>query len=189
MSEEKNNIEETDQYADALVSVKTAKVAVADAKSELRKWKKANKIRKPADAKTDELKTEFATQEAGVKEVELAYEEAKAAADALKPAPQRGGGGSYVYSQITDLATGEKRDPDEKEKKKWRTHARKVAKKDGILAKDVPFEPAFFEPKVAKKTEEVEKTEKVKKAPSDPAPEAKEAPVAAKAERRSRRKK
>ncbi len=159
MSEEKNATENAELYATALELVKTKKVEVSDAKAALRKFKKANKARTADGIKDEKLKAEFVALEKAVETVTTAWEEAKDAAAELKPAKARGGGGSYTYTEIKDQETGEMRMPDAKETKRWRTHARKVAKKEENLeAKDVPFEPSFFDPKPAKKAKE-EKTD------------------------------
>jgi len=83
---------------------------------------------------------------------QTAWEEAKDAADALKPAKKRGGGGSYAYGQIKDTESGAMRDLESTEKKRWRTHARKLAKKEeGAIAAEIPFDPTYFDPKPAKR--------------------------------------
>jgi len=169
MSEEKSS---ENQYQEVLEATKTAKAAVAEAKGELRKFKRANKIRPEEEIKDKKVATEYATLEKAAEDAQAKYDELTAKAAELKPAKARAGGGSYAYTQIQDPETGELRDATAKEQKRWRTHARKVAKKEGILAKDVPFDPNFFAPKV-----KTEKAEKVKKGDAEKAPEA-EAAVA-----------
>jgi len=170
MSEEKTVTENAELYAKALELVKTTKVDLAEAKASLRKFKKANKARKVEDLKDEKLKKEFATMEEAVNAAQTTWEEAKDASAELKPTKPRGGGGTYAYSEIKDQETGEMRMPSAKETKRWRTHARKVAKKEEILAKDVPFDPAFFDPKPAKKVKE----EKVEAKADDKAADATE---------------
>ena len=78
----------------------------------------------------------------------------------------------YVYGKIKDQESGEERDPNKTEKKRWRAHARGVAAKEGINPEQVPFDPEFFAPKPKKEKKEKEaKPEKA--AQKAPAAEAK----------------
>jgi len=155
MPEEKTNSEGTENtaelYAASVEKIKTLKTEAAETKATLRKFKKANKIRKSEEIKDEKIKAEFIALEEAVATATNALEEAKAASLELKPVKQRNGGGSYTYGQIKDQETGEMRDLESSETKKWRTHARKVGKKEGIEASTVPFDPTFFDPKPAKK--------------------------------------
>ncbi len=170
---ETTNENSMDQYNEALENVKTLKTAASEAKAELRKFKKANKIRKADQIKDDEVKAEFTALEEAVTTTQDALEEAKTAAQELKPVKQRGGGGTYGYGQIKDAETGEMRDLTSKEKKKWRTHARKVAKKEEGVASAVPFDPTYFDPKPAKKAEPKEEAPAADAETDAPAPASK----------------
>jgi len=141
-----------DQYQEALENVKTLKSTAAEAKAALRKFKKANKVRTVEKITDEKIKAEFIALELAVTTAQTAWEEAKDAADALKPAKKRGGGGSYAYGQIKDTESGAMRDLESTEKKRWRTHARKLAKKEeGAIAAEIPFDPTYFDPKPAKR--------------------------------------
>ncbi len=190
MAEEKNaenNAENTAElYAEALENVKTLKTAASEAKATLRKFKKANKVRKAEDIKDEKIKGEFDALELASTTATTALDEAKTAASELKPTKQRGGGGSYSYGQIADAETGEMRDLTPQEKKKWRTKARKLGKKEEIEASQVPFDPTLFAAKPAKK----DKKDKEEDAPKEDAPAdapKEDAPKDEKKKRRSRK--
>jgi hypothetical protein len=167
---EENTVDTAALYAEALENVKTLKTANAEAKATLRKFKKSNKIRKADEIKDEKVKAEFGALELAVSTTQTAFDEAKTASAELKPSKPRGGGGTYSYDQVKDQESGEMRDMDPKEKKKWRTHARKVAKKEEIDASAVPFDPSYFDPKPAKKAKVKEEEVIEEDAPKGDAP-------------------
>jgi hypothetical protein len=156
MSEEKDPNE---VYAEAQEASKEAKAKVTEARAEVKAFAKEHKVRKIAAIKDEKAKAEGEKLEAALIAAQEAYEAAKDKAAELKPKKGRGGGGgSYTYGVIKDQESGEERDPDTAEKKRWRTHARKVANKDESFAegKDVPWDPTFFDPKPKKGEESQE---------------------------------
>jgi hypothetical protein len=126
---------------------------LAEAKSELRKFKKANKIRNAEEIEDAKIQEEFDVLQETVDELQTQVDQTREEAKSEK-GTSAGGGAKYGYPQITDPATQEKRDLTKEEKKRWRTHARKAASKAGIGPEEVPFDENFFLPKV--------KVEKVK---------------------------
>ena len=143
--------------ATANENVTAAKTALSEAKAALRKFKKTHKARTIEKLKDDEdgkKAAEFTALEEAITNAQEEVEAAKQVVADLKPAKGKGGKGtSYTYGKIIDKETGEERDLTDTEKKKWRTHARKEAKKEEMEASQVPFDPSYFEPKVSKKAE------------------------------------
>jgi len=182
MSEENTNAE---AYTEAKEALENAKDAVQEARTEVRNFKRRHKIRKGTEPKDDKTKEQLAELEGILEEATAAKEDADAKVKELKPAKGAGGGGKkYDYGQVKDRDSGEMRDIEKSEEKRWRAHARKVAKNDDNDYNDpseVPFDPTWFDPKPKK--EKKEKEEKKDDAKDDaPAPE--EKPT-----RKSRRKK
>jgi hypothetical protein len=154
------------------IPIATLKENVAEAKAEIRKFRRANKL-KP-DSKIEDAKVA-----AELETLTAVLEEAQAEYDAVKEAKKSGKSGVgnklYSYGQIKDPETGEMRDLEKQEAKRWRTHARKVAKKEGLVASEVPFDPDYFAPKVKKEKPKKEKDAEPKEGePKDAEP--KEAP-------------
>lgn len=157
----------------------TAKKTLSDARSEMRKFKKANKIRKAENITDDAIKEEFTKLETALGEAQDAYDAATEAVKAAKPKKSSGGGGAkYPYPKLIDAETGEERDLTPEEKKRWRTKARKQAKKDGIQPEEVPMDISFFDPKKPKaKKEEPAKEETPAEEPAKGEEPAKETPA------------
>lgn len=152
---------ETVSVKDQLKEIKTQ---LAEAKSELRKFKVANKIKDIEAIEDPEI---MAQAEELTTKVDLLTEEKEALLEQAKTSKGsgKGGGSKYGYNQVIDPVTGEPRDMTKEEKKKWRTHARKVAKKEGLAGpEEVPMDPNFL---VKPKKEKKEKPAKGKKGKSE----------------------
>ncbi len=148
----------------AAPSVMELKEMAAEAKIALRKYKQANR---PAEGEelSDEIKAEIAKLEANYEAASQALQEAR---ETKKSSKDGVGSKLYGYGKIKDATTGEERELVKSEEKRWRTHARKVAKKTGGVASQVPFDPDFFTPKVKAEKPAKEKVakEKVAKEPA-----------------------
>jgi len=193
MSEEKDKVNAEALLKEAKENLEVAKDALADARTDVRDFKKKHKIRKGKAIEDEATKTELEELNEVAALAETEKTEAETAYTALKPAKGTGGGGGgakYDYGQVKDAETGEMRDSDSTEKKRWRAHARKVVKKDDNEFTDpsqVPFDATWFDPKPKK--EKKEKEEKKEEAPKEePKADAKEE-AKEEAPRRARRKK
>lgn len=140
-----------------------AKVELSEARTSLRKFKKANTVRKAENIKDEKVKAEFEALSEAVEKAQKAYDTLVEQAKGLKPKKGSGGGGAkYAYPKITDHKTGEERELTKEEKKRWRTKARKEAVKLDVSPEEVPFDPNFLMPKPVvekKKKEKVESKE------------------------------
>jgi hypothetical protein len=142
----------------AAPSVMELKEMAAEAKIALRKYKQANR---PAEGEelSDEIKAEIAKLEANYEVASQALQEAR---ETKKSSKEGVGSKLYGYGKIKDATTGEERELTKTEEKRWRTHARKFAKKNGGVASQVPFDPDFFTPKVKAEKPAKEKVAKEK---------------------------
>lgn len=134
---------------------------LANAKAELRQFKREHGIRKPESLEEGEIKDQFEELQSRVDAIETALEEAVQELKEANKGTAGNGGAKYPYPQIADATSGELRDMTSVEKKKWRTHARKEAKKAGIKPEEVEFDPNYFLPRV--KVEKAPKEKKSKK--------------------------
>ena len=132
-----------------------AKVELSEARTSLRKFKKANTVRKAENIKDEKVKAEFEALSEAVVKAQKAYDTLVEQAKGLKPKKGSGGGGAkYAYPKITDHKTGEERELTKDEKKRWRTKARKEAVKLDVSPEEVPFDPNFLMPKPVVESEE-----------------------------------
>ena len=151
--------------------LKEVKTQLAEAKSELRKFKVANKIKDADEVSDPEVKTQLEELTA---KVDLLSEEKESLLEQLKTSKGsgKGGGSKYGYQGVIDPVTGELRDMTKEEKKKWRTKARKEAKKLGLAGpEEVPMDPNFL---IKPKKEKKEKTQKEKESKGDSTEETQE---------------
>lgn len=187
MSEDKN----AEAYTEAKESLENSKDAVSDARQEVRNFKRRHKIRKGAEPKDEKTKVELAGLEKTLETAQAEKDTAEAAVKELKPAKGAGGGGKkYDYGQVKDKETGEMRDLEKSEEKRWRAHARKMAKNeenDFADPSEVPFDPTWFDPKPKK--EKKEKKEDAKDDAPNTADAKDDAKDDAEKPRKSRRKK
>ena len=168
MSEEKGTEakeETTRDLATVQEELKIAKASHSEAKAAARKFKRANSIRNADAIKDEKVKEEFEALTELVTEAQEAIDALAEEAKALKPKGGQGGGAKYGYVKIKDAETGEDRDLTKEEKKKWRTHARKQAKKDGITPEQVPFDEGLYKPKVKKEKPAKKDKEAAKETP------------------------
>jgi len=149
-----------DQIKDKIFELKES---LAEVKSEFKKFRKAHGIRDIEKVKEPKIIAEFNDHQAKVDIIQSEID----ALNAQKPAKGGGSRGSYAYGQVVDPETKAERAATKAEMKKWRTKARKQAKKDGITAQQVPWDPNFLirAPKAEKpaKEEKAPKAEKVAK--------------------------
>jgi len=152
--------------------LQTVKAELAEAKSNLRKFKVANKIKDVEAISDPDLKAEYDQLEAKVNELSS---EKEGIISQLKSTNKGGKGGEkYSYQMVIDPVTGESRAMTKEEKKKWRNHARKEAKKLGLGdPSEVPMDPNFFIKPKKEKKEKKEKAEKVEKPEKAEKPEKK----------------
>jgi hypothetical protein len=150
---------------------KELKKAVAEAKSTLRKFKVANKIKDIEAIEDSEIVDKFEALQEKVTEATEAWEKVQGALKESKGSSV--GTQKYGYQQVKDPSTGEMRDMDETEKKKWRTKARRIAKASEDIKdpSEVPFDPNFLMPKPKKEKAKKEKKEK-EEAPENDEPKA-----------------
>lgn len=145
--------------------LKEVKANLAQAKSDLRKFKVAEKIKDPEAIKDEKVKAQY--DELAAK-VDALSEEREKLLEAVKATKGSGkGGAKYSYGQVVDPVTKELRDMTDDEKKRWRTKARAQAKKDGLAGPElVPMDPNFL---IKPPKKEKPKKEKAKKEGEEPA--------------------
>jgi hypothetical protein len=150
---------------------KELKKAVSEAKSALRKFKVANKIKDIETEEDPEIIDQFEALQEKVTESNEAWE---AVVTQLKETKGSSvGTQKYGYQQVKDPVTGEMREMDEAERKKWRTKARREVKKsdDYTDPSQVPFDPNFLMPKPKKEKPKKEEKEKGKETGKEEAAE------------------
>ncbi len=160
---------------------KELKKSLSEAKSALRKFKVANKIKDIETVDDSEIVDQFEALQEKVTEANEAWESIVTQLKETKGSSV--GTQKYGYQQVKDPATGEMRDMDETEKKKWRTKARRIAKASEEIndPSQVPFDPNFLMPKPKKEKPKKEKKEK------EEAPEKGEAKAPAKSVKKAKK--
>lgn len=151
--ETQNPAQETPNVKDLIFQKKEE---LTEVKSNFRKFKKAHGIRTADGIKEPKVRAEFEEWEGKVAVLQAELDEL----NAQKPAKgTRGAGTSYAYGKFKDPVTGELRDPEKQEMKRWRASARKKAKSLGLASpQQVEWNEDFLI-----KPEKVEKPKKEKK--------------------------
>jgi len=150
------------RFEEVKAIIETRKAEIADLQEELKEFKTENKIKSPKRIKDKDLLKKYTGLTEEINTLKEDLKKLKAEEKELKPKKEGGFGAKYDYKamQVKDPETGELREMTKEEKKRWRTKARRIAKKEDIASEAVEFDPNFLAPKPKKeKKEKKEKTE------------------------------
>jgi len=152
-----------DRFEEVKATLETRKAELADLQEELKEFKTENKIKSPKRIKDKDILKKYTGLTEEINVIKEDIKDLKAEAKELKPKKESGFGAKYDYKamQVKDPQTGEMREMDKAEKKRWRTKARRIAKKEDIAPEAVEFDPNFLapKPKKEKKAKEEDKKE------------------------------
>ena len=176
MSKEKADQAETtpeERLAVVIETLETRKEELSNLQGEIKDMKEEHKIRSPKRITDKEIAKKYTglIEEANVIKADI--KALKAEQKDLTPKKEGGFGAKYDYPnmQVKDEQSGQMREMNKGEKKRWRTKARRVAAKDGTNPEAVEFDPNFMAPKPKK--EKAKKEEAKPEAKADAKPEAK----------------
>lgn len=172
MAKEAKKVEDqtVNRFDEVKAILETRKGELADLQAELKEFKTENKIKSPKRIKDKELLKKYTGLTEEITTIKEDIKNLKAEEKELKPKKESGFGAKYAYDKmlVVDSETKERREMTSKEKKRWRTKARKLGVKEGITPEAVEFDPNFLAPKAKK-----EKVKKEKKEENTEKPEAK----------------
>jgi len=144
-----------ERLIEVTATIKTRKEEIAILQESLKTFKEENSIKSPKRIKDKDVKAKYTSL---IEEINTLKDELKklvAEEKELTPKGKGGFGAKYNYEKmlVKDPESGEDRMMTKEERKKWRTKARRISKKSGGVAEEVPFDPTFMvvKPKAEKK--------------------------------------